>query len=406
MKKYLCLILAAACLLCALAVPVSAEPMIPAVNTYVPGQFSDVALGAWFTPYVATAYTLGLMQGNPDGTFSPGGDVTLAETVTLASRLHRLSRGDTGAFPETQPWYQAYVDYAGENGLLTVAYPDYDVPATRSQFAAIMAKTLPQGGLEAIRELEDGAIPDVPMDGENAAEIYALYRAGILIGNDDQGTFAPETQIRRSEVAAIAVRLADPEQRLTGPVDDGRPNLTLQPEMGDEFFADAAMLGNSLVDGMMLFSGLKMDYYGGTSKTVYNNRLEEMLRKQYGKIYIQLGINEVGGSKENYIEAYRKIILRIQETMPGAEIYIMAITPVTRNKDAAGLFTMKRLGEFNEALYALAEETGCWYLDTFTLMCDDSGFLPASYGGWDGSPHLSTSGYQAWAALIRTYYNP
>ena len=355
---------------------------------------------------MATAYTLGLMQGNPDGTFSPGGDVTLAETVTLASRLHRLSRGDTGAFPETQPWYQAYVDYAGENGLLTVAYPDYDVPATRSQFAAIMGKTLPEGGLEEIRELADGAIPDVPMHGENAPEIYALYRAGILIGNDAQGTFAPDTQIRRSEVAAIAVRLADPAQRLTGPTGDDRPNLSLQPAMGDEFFADAAMLGNSLVDGMMLCSGLKVAYYGGTSKTVFNNRLNELLQKQYGKVYIQFGINEVGGSKENFINGYRKIIQRIQEAMPEADIYVMAITPVTQKRDAEGMFTMRRIGEFNEALYELAKETGCWYLDTCTLLCDDSGYLPQAYGGWDGSPHLAVEGYQAWADVIRTYYVP
>ena len=124
LKKLMSVILAAACLLGVLVLPVSAAPMIPAVNSYVPGQFSDVALNAWFTPYVATAYTLGLMQGNPGGTFAPGGNVTLAETVTLAARLHRLSRGDSGAFPETQPWYQAYVDYARENGVLTVDYPD------------------------------------------------------------------------------------------------------------------------------------------------------------------------------------------------------------------------------------------------------------------------------------------
>ena len=254
--------------------------------------------------------------------------------------------------------------------------------------------------------MADGEIPDVPMDAENAGEIYSLYRAGIVIGNDAAGSFAPDTEIRRSEVAAIAVRMVDPEKRLTRNSGGEAPNLSLQPAADDAFFADAAMLGNSLVDGMMLSSGLKMAYYGGTSKTVFNNRVSELLQKQYGKVYIQFGINEVGGSKDNFIDGYRKIVQRIQATMPEADIYIMAITPVTKNRDAAGVFTMKRIGEFNDALYALAEETGCWYLDTCKLLCDDSGYLPEAYGGWDGSPHLSTAGYVAWADVIRTYYAP
>lgn len=408
MKKLFCAALAAACLFGALVLPVSAEPMFSPVNKYTPGQFPDVALGAWFTPYVATAYSLGLMQGNANGAFCPGGSVTLAETVTLAARLHRLSRGDNGAFPETRPWYQAYVDYATENGMLMADYPDYNAPATRSEFAAILARALPEGALTEINTVEDGVIPDVPMDAVNGLEIYTLYRAGVLIGNDDRGSFAPDTEIRRSEVAAIAVRMADPEQRLTmtGPVSGAAQDLQLQPAAEDAFFSDAAMLGNSLVDGMMLCSKLKMDFYGGTSLTVYRNRLDELLKKQYGKVYIQLGINELGGSKDDFINAYRKIIEKIQGTMPEADIYIMAITPVTRQKDAGGVFTMKRIGEFNDALYALAGETGCWYLDSCTLLCDGSGYLPEAYGGWDGSPHLSVDGYLAWAELIRTYYAP
>lgn len=406
LKKCVCAALAALCLLGALCLPASAAPLIPTVNHYEPGQFSDVALDAWFTPSVAQAYSLGLLHGYPGGTFCPGASISLAETVTLACQLHRLSRGEDTDFPDTQPWYQTYVDYAGAQGMLLGEYGDYNAPVTRSQFAAILAHSLPEGSLGEINAVEDGQIPDVPMTAPAAAEIYSLYRAGVLVGNDDAHTFAPDTEIRRSEVAAIAVRLADPDRRVTftwGSAPD-HPTLSLQPAAEDGFFADAAMLGNSLVDGMMLCSGLKLDFYGGTSMTVYHNRLSELLQKQYGKVYIQLGINELGGSQEDFIAAYRKILQQIQTAMPEAQIYIMAITPVTQSRDSEGVFTMRRIGSFNQALYDLAEETGCWYLDTFTLLCDDSGYLPEQYGGWDGSPHLSNAGYQAWAEVVRTYY--
>ena len=39
-----------------------------------------------------------------------------------------------------------------------------------------------------------------------------------------------------------------------------------------------------------------------------------------------------------------------------------------------------------------------------TTLCDSTGYLPDKFGGWDGSPHLATEGYQAWADVIRNYY--
>ena len=90
--------------------------------------------------------------------------------------------------------------------------------------------------------------------------------------------------------------------------------------------------------------------------------------------------------------------------MPEAELYLMAVTPVTKTVSDRGTFTMKRIGEFNARLRALAEESECWYLDACTPLCDESGYLPAAYAGWDGSPHLATAGYVAWADVIRSYY--
>ena len=46
-----------------------------------------------------------------------------------------------------------------------------------------------------------------------ADSIYQLYDAGVLSGNDEYGTFMPQSNIRRSEVAAIVTRIADPNLR-------------------------------------------------------------------------------------------------------------------------------------------------------------------------------------------------
>ena len=376
------------------------------VNTYTDGMFPDVAED-WYTTYVAAVYELGLMQGDADGSFRPDGSVTLAETAALAARIHRNYHTGSTEFAQGQPWYQVYVDYCLDNGMLTAQIADYNAAAKRSEFAAVLSRAVPASALPAFNDIADGAIPDVPADAENAAEIYQLYRAGILTGGDIYGTFLPGSDIKRSEVAAIVSRIAYASLRREVALAEkpAYPDLAEGARQDDEYFADAAMLGNSLVDGMMLCSGLsKMSFYGKTAHTVYNNRLNELVQRQYGKVYVEFGINEIAGSKDEFIRRYREIVVTIQNAMPEADVYIMAITPVTKARSAEGTFTMQRINDFNAALHALAEELQCWYLDCCTPLCDAEGYLPANYGGWDGSPHLSNEGYLAWAEAIRTHY--
>jgi len=183
------------------------------VNHYQEGQFSDVAADSWYAQSVRDAYELGLVNGS-NGKYDPAGEITIAQTLALACRLHNIYYGGSGELKQGNPWYQVYVDYAIDNEIiLAKTYDDYTAKATRSQFAAILAAALPKEALKQINEVRDGAIPDVPMNASHADAIYMLYRAGILTGNDKAGTFGPNTNIQRSAVAAIVTRMAQESAR-------------------------------------------------------------------------------------------------------------------------------------------------------------------------------------------------
>ena len=183
-------------------------------NTYVSGQFTDVTAGSWYEQSVKTAYELGLVLGTSDTSFSPDANITLGSAVALAARLHSIYQTGQAAFVQGNPWYQGYVDYAVSNGIITAGqFSDYNANATRRQFAAILAKALPSAELTAINTIADGAIPDLAAGSANYADIYTLYRAGVLTGSDQYGTFNPETTIGRSSVAAIVARMAVPSLR-------------------------------------------------------------------------------------------------------------------------------------------------------------------------------------------------
>ena len=184
------------------------------VNNDFSGKFADVVAGAWYTESVQTAYELGLVQGSGPNVFNPNGNITIGSALALACRLHSIYQTGSANFVQGNPWYQVYVDYAVANGIITAGqFSDYSANATRRQFAAILAKALPADALTAINAVADGQLPDVAMSSAYADSIYQLYRAGVLTGNDRFGTFAPDTTIGRSSVAAIVARMAVPALR-------------------------------------------------------------------------------------------------------------------------------------------------------------------------------------------------
>ncbi|MGX8698551.1 MAG: S-layer homology domain-containing protein, partial [bacterium] len=185
---------------------------------YAEGQYSDVPAGKWYARSVASAYELGLMKGNADGSFNPNGNVTLAEAVTMAARIHSLYTTGAESFPKGEgKWYQPYLDYAREKGIISeeTFSSDANRALTRAQFAQILAAALPAEALPAVNTVALGAIPDVKGDSPAFDAIYTLYRAGILIGNDKAGTFKPDSALTRAETAAIVTRMADSDSRLS-----------------------------------------------------------------------------------------------------------------------------------------------------------------------------------------------
>lgn len=174
----------------------------------------------------------------------------------------------------------------------------------------------------------------------------------------------------------------------------------------DEWFDDAAFLGNSLVEGFRMFSGLtNCDFYCATSLAVTGAGplIDDMAQHEYGKIYILLGINEIGYEPDYFKELYGDMLDTIAENHPDADIYIMAVTPVTEKKsNSGGYFTMERVTAYNEKLLELAEEKGCWFVDLVEALAGEDGYLPEDVTT-DGV-HFAASHYSVWLEYLRTHH--
>ena len=130
----------------------------------------------------------------------------LGEVLKIACVMHKIYSGAGADFPETEPWYQAYLDYAVANGLVEAGELDLAAVCTRFLAAHLLSLALP---VRELAEISDLVPPDVAPENPYYEEILLLYRAGILTGTDGLGTFVGDGAFTRAQGAAIAARLCE-----------------------------------------------------------------------------------------------------------------------------------------------------------------------------------------------------
>lgn len=202
--------------------------------------------------------------------------------------------------------------------------------------------------------------------------------------------------------------------------DAGKVALTTEypyTKENDSYFNDAVFLGDSRTLGISDYAGLdEADFYCDSGmmlfkllapegvtyqKTGTKEDLTQVLQqKQYGKIYIMLGMNELGyGNTEMYLEQYRKVVDQIREWQPGAIIYIMANLHVSRAKNNPETeFNNININDKNAASASLANGIDIFYLDANPLFTDEEGFLNADWT-FDGV-HLYAQHYDVWREFL------
>lgn len=199
--------------ICSVITPIYAEDEyikgFKKVNTYTPGQFVDVD-DEWYADSIHSVYEVGLMKGSSDNLFEPNGNLTIAEAVTIAARLHSIHTTGTENFIQSTPWYKTYIEYAVSNNFCDDLFSPDEI-VDRAFFAVILNKAVNVSAFPVKNNIADETLWDV--NGWYSEAVYNMYRAGILCGNDKYGTFAPDTSITRGEVAAIIMRIIVPSYR-------------------------------------------------------------------------------------------------------------------------------------------------------------------------------------------------
>ena len=188
----------------------------------------------------------------------------------------------------------------------------------------------------------------------------------------------------------------------------------------DDYFSDAVFIGDSRTMGLFEYGGLEeiSTFYASRGLTIYEMfdaelaevpdskkkiSVEEALQQNtFSKIYLMLGINEMGGNFEPFVERYKEVVERLQELQPDAIIYVQAIIKVTAERSAKGDYiTNEGIEMRNEAISQMADNDKVFYLDVNPLICDETGGMIASYTT-DGV-HLMAKYIEIWKDFLKNH---
>ena len=345
-------------------------------------SFSDVPNTSYYYSYVQWAFSSGIATATGDGIFSPERDITREE---ICSMLYN---------------YASFKNYK-LNPTISAA--------TFSDSSSITS-------------------------GYNSA-ISALQQVGVINGYGD-GTFHPQGSATRAEVSAMLMRFigAISYKKAIESSYDTSGNYVFGTEVpqkaaaGTDYFSDACFIGHSLVRGMQNSFGLTdTDFYavnGATAKyflglsdfTLTTTHVDEngntvndtgtleqaLSENSYKKVYIMLGVNEMGitdSARQSFYTSMSNIIALVKRTQPNTVIYIISLTPVSQKcSESRKDINRDNILFYNSVLKQLCKDNSAYYLNAFDLICDNNGFMPTNACMSDGI-HLLSSEY----TKIKTY---
>lgn len=142
----------------------------------------------------------------------------------------------------------------------------------------------------------------------------------------------------------------------------------------------------------------------GKKKTYGKYTLAGLLtEKKFGKIYVMVGINELGYPSSSIVKGLRVLADTIRQYQPDAVIFFCANLHVTKEYSDSGAgkyVTNPKINEVNAAIAKLADGKNSFYIDVNEYFDDASHALTAGISG-DGV-HVYGKYYREWSVWLCT----
>lgn len=324
------------------------------------------------------------------------------------------------------------VSAANQSGI----YADYDYNYTKTPILSLAFRGLADGKYPWSVVDTDDEMDDMPSQSEGAYDdaTIAVSESGdeIAVDNSEiaESDISANSVSGEDDVASVDnaeatdISANDVDESAQGENTDAEPVEEVHYEfqsVDPDYFSDAVFIGDSRTVGLSEYCeelDTRATFYSKISLTIYKVMeeafveteegdkitIDEALQQnQFGKVYIMIGLNEIGtGNTEYFIKAYTDVINRIRELQPDAIIYIQSIMHVTEAKSSTDeYFNNANINERNEALSQLADNQTIFYLNMNESVDDENGNLIADLSFDD--IHLKAASYDRWYTYLKDH---
>ncbi len=227
-----------------------------------------------------------------------------------------------------------------------------------------------------------------------------------------------------ASAAAVPEPTPQPETKAspTGEEEE-TPREPVTLEESGSWFSDAVFIGDSRVAGLRLYSGITSEaaFLDHTGLTVYEVRdgkkvirrgeekisvLDALSERAYGKVYIALGVNELGYfNPTGFAQACGEVTEAVREKQPEARIYVQSLLPVNTAKCKANevpyYVTNEGIAGYNAALASYFADKDVYLLGIPEGLTDENGEVFKDYSA-DGV-HFKKNGYVLWLNYLTAH---
>ncbi len=219
-------------------------------------------------------------------------------------------------------------------------------------------------------------------------------------------------------ISAVPAETEDTKQTVTEAIDNPKVVPAQNKKMDNSFFRDAVFIGDSRMEGFRNASGITQgdfltsigmalsqisDAKVATSEgniTVYQG----LSGKQYDKIYIMLGANDLGFYPwDEFLNTAKSVLKQIHKLQPKATIYICSVIYVEEDKVVTDYVNNENVVKVNNYLLEACDELDyCYYLNLNEIF--SNGYQSLIAGASADGVHLNAEYLEQMLDYLETHY--
>lgn len=191
----------------------------------------------------------------------------------------------------------------------------------------------------------------------------------------------------------------------------------VQGEVPEDFFENTLFIGDSRTVGLMEYGNIQGAHFFATSGLcIYDlddtaidipgvgkvTILELLAKHNYSRIYLMMGINELGADIDYTGNMYREFITKIMELQPDTQLVICGNLHVTKGRsDSDTIYNNANIDRLNSHLKEIAQEKHLKYIDSNSIFDDETNSLSEAYT--NDRTHPLGVNYQRWVVWLANY---